>query len=128
MNNEKDYTVSEVQTADMPDIKAIKKSHALFTHGIINLILPFLIWLPAMAVGLIVFAYIGIEKVGSTLESVIQYAILGISPFSSVVGIIRGIRHLKSQKSAKACLWLSIIGIVLFALIFAFVWWVGSNF
>ena len=126
MNHKKDYTIPETQEAEIPDIKAIKKSHALFTHGIINLILPFSIWYVAMAVALLTLPLV--ETVNADVLEIVLYGLLCIPLISSVIGIIRGVKHFKSGKSAKACFWLSLVAIIVHVLFLRIAYWLGSNF
>ena len=122
MNSEKDYTVSEVQTADMPDIKAAKKNSSLLAHGIINLILPFSIWYVALLTLPLV------ETVNADVLEIVLYGLLCIPLISSAIGIIRGVKHFKSGKSAKACFWLSLVAIIVYVLFLRIAYWLGSNF
>ena len=126
MNNEKDYTVSEVQTAEMPDIKALKKSHSLFTHGLINIIMPFLIWYVAIAVALLTLPLV--ETVNADVLEIVLWGLLCIPLISSAIGIIRGVKHFKSGKSAKACFWLSLVAIIVHVLFLRIAYLLGSNF
>ena len=126
MQKEEKYINPEPQKIEQVDIKSLRLKRSFITHGIINLILPFSIWYVAMAVALLTLPLV--ETVNADVLEIVLYGLLCIPLISSAIGIIRGVKHFKSGKSAKACFWLSLVAIIVYVLFLRIAYWLGSNF
>ena len=99
-----------------------KDANLLFL-GIFNAISVIPVLFLAMVVALAMLALTG--KKMNVLIDIIFLLISFLSPISCIVGIVQGIRNRKNSRiyGALACVKLSIIGILLFAVVSGFLWW-----
>ena len=98
-----------------------KDANLLFL-GIFNAISVIPVLFLAMVVALAMLALTG--KKMNVLIDIIFLLISFLSPISCVIGIVQGIRSRKNSRiCAPACVILSIIGILLFAVVSGFLWW-----
>lgn len=95
-------------------------------HGLINIVIHF----PAVIVtsfwGLLIAAIFDFQITTEPFGIVVMMFPMFIPPISCVLGIIRGAKNSKSDKNARLCLILSIIGIFIYAGVLAFCYWLGS--
>lgn len=103
-----------------------EKNNRLLYFGIINMCSVFIV----LCLSGIVLDLDGTKTgpIASGITIIILF-ILSLSPISCILGIVQGIRYWKRERvDAKACLILSIIGFLLFAVVIGFFWYATSRF
>lgn len=99
-----------------------EKDKKLLGFGIFNAISVFPICIIVMVVGFAALAFMGMKW--NVLTGILCLFTFFLAPISCIIGIIKGIRSWKNSRiCAPACVVLSIIGILLFAVVAGYLWW-----
>lgn len=97
-----------------------EKSNALLVFGIVNAVSL----IPAFTIAAVLGLLLATNNVAIEVHIVLSTLIAFLSPLSCILGIVLGI-CLREKGYAKACIILSIVGILLFACVAAFIWYSG---
>lgn len=103
-----------------------QRKNSLLLHGILNVTMHIPMIIVTSFWGLFIIGIFNLDSVTTLFWSVVCSFPIAIPLISCICGVIRGIIFIKSDKYAKFCLILSIIGIFLYAGMMYLCIWLGS--
>ena len=104
----------------------MKKNPVFLIHGIINVCIHIPALLCTSFLGMLIIGLFDLAHVTNPFLDIVLLLPLFIPAISCVLGIIFGAVFLKREKFAKICLWLSLLGIFLYAGMICACGWLGS--
>ena len=105
-------------------MKGTKNSFVV--HGIINVVIHLPMLIATSFWGLLIIGIFNLDSITEPFWYVVTMFPLLISPVSCIVGIIRGFMNFKTDKNARLCLLLSVIGLFVYVGMIILCGWLGS--
>ena len=96
-------------------------------HGIINIVMHLPIIIATSFWGLFIIGTFRLDTLTKPFWYTVAMCPLLIPPASCIVGIIRGFKNFKKDTCARWCLFLSIIGLFIYAGFIILCGWLGSR-
>ena len=106
-------------------MKGTKNSFVV--HGIINMVIHLPMLFATSFWGLLIIGIFNLDSITEPFWYVVILFPVLISPVSCIVGIIRGFMNFKTDKNARLCLLLSVIGLFVYVGMIILCAWLGSS-